>query len=83
MNTVDEPITYQKAGIGGKSKSTLAGRVSALRNFSEFLMTKKIKNNDNTGIAILLEDLSAGAISNISLWQEYGKMSFSAMPFIL
>ena len=64
-------IVYDRAGNGGQAKSTLSGLASGLRNFAEFITTKRIPKS-NGGFSTKLSELSSVDICKVELWQEYG-----------
>ena len=64
----DDPYKFERMGTGVGGKSTLRIRSSALKNFEEFLLTRKYPNDVKT-----LNQIPAAIVLDVSLWQEYGK----------
>ncbi len=57
------PVQYRQSGVEGHSSSTIAGKVSALVHFNDFLATKQMKK---------FEELSESELCSIPLFREFG-----------
>ena len=67
---VADSYKFEKMGTGVGGKSTIKIRASALKNFEEFLVMKKYSKDVKS-----LHDIPAAILLDVSLWQEYGKLS--------
>jgi hypothetical protein len=69
---MDEVVNFSRLGNGEGRQATKEGRVSAFRNFEEFLSLKKYPNKSGVGYAVTIDDLSHATATDIATWQEYG-----------